>query len=417
MTRRRPVTVVGIGADGCAGLSSRAAGAVSAADVLAGGERHLAAFPQFRGERIVLGKDLPGAVERVAALADEHAVCVLASGDPLLFGIGARLVARLGPEHVEILPQPSSVQWAFARAGLAWDDAAILSVHGRPLAGLAARVRRARKVALLTGGEASPARVARHLLDHGETGLAAWICEDLGGPAERVRRLDSLEAAAACDDVSALNVLLLARTDASWRPPPALLFLPESALDMRRPRGGLVTKREVRTVAVASLAIRPDAVVWDVGAGSGSVALAAASLAPEGRVFAIERDAGSAEHCRLNARRHGMDHVAVVHGEAPGALAGLDTPDAIFIGGGGSAVGGIVAASLARLRPGGRIVVAAVTLETLEEARRALGTAGIEPEVMALSVARGAPLAGRTRLEPLSPVFLIGGAKPGDPTA
>ena len=105
---RRPVTVVGIGADGCAGLSSRAAGAVAAADVLAGGERHLASFPQFRGERVVLEKDLAGAVERVAALADEHAVCVLASGDPLLFGVGARLVDRLGAEHVEILPQPSS---------------------------------------------------------------------------------------------------------------------------------------------------------------------------------------------------------------------------------------------------------------------------------------------------------------------
>jgi precorrin-6B C5,15-methyltransferase / cobalt-precorrin-6B C5,C15-methyltransferase len=413
MRSRRPVTVVGIGADGCAGLSSRAAGAIAAADVLAGGARQLAAFPQFRGERIVLAKDVAGAVDRVAALADEHAVCVLASGDPLLFGVGARLVERLGAEHVEVLPQPSSVQWAFARAGLAWDDAAILSVHGRPLAGIAARIRRARKAALLTGGAASPAAVARHLVDHGEGGLAAWICEDLGGPGERIRRFGSLEDAAACEDVAPLNVLLLARTDPAWRPPPALPFRAESELEMRRPRAGLVTKREVRALALASLAIRPDAVVWDVGAGSGSVALEAAALAPEGRVFAVERDRESAGHCRANARRHGMDHVAVIEGEAPAALAALDAPDAVFVGGGGSAVGEIVGAAVARLRPGGRIVVAAVTLETLADARAALARAGVDPAVTSISVARGAPLAGRTRLEPLSPVFLVAGGMPG----
>jgi precorrin-6B C5,15-methyltransferase / cobalt-precorrin-6B C5,C15-methyltransferase len=411
---RRAVTVVGIGADGCAGLSSRAAGAVAAADVLAGGERHLAVFPQFRGERVSFGKDLAGAVERVASLADEHAVCVLASGDPLLFGVGARLVARLGAEHVEILPQQSSVQWAFARAGLPWDGAAILSVHGRPLAGVAARVRRARKAALLTGGEATPAAVARHLLAHGEGGLSAWICEDLGGPGERIRRFDTLEEAAGCDDVAPLNVLLLARSDPAWRPPPALPFLAEDAVALRRPKAGLVTKREVRALALAALAIRPDAVVWDVGAGSGSVALEAASLAPEGRVFAIERHPESAGHCRENVRRHGMDHVTVVEGEAPAALEGLEAPDAVFVGGGGRALPAIAAAVLARLRPGGRIVVAAVTLDTLEDARRALAAAGIATEVTAISIARGAPLAGRVRLEPLTPVFLVAGGKLGE---
>lgn len=411
---RRPVTVVGIGADGCAGLSSRAASAVASADVLSGGERHLAIFPQFRGERVVLGSDLAGAVERIAALADEHAVCVLASGDPLLFGVGARLVARLGAEHIEILPQPSSVQWAFARAGLAWDDAEILSVHGRPLAGVAARVRRARKVALLTGGAATPAALARHLLAHGERGLAAWICEELGGPGERIRRFEALEEVAASEDVAPLNLLLLARSDPAWRPPPALPFLREDALAMRRPRSGLVTKREVRALALASLAVRPDAVVWDVGAGTGSVAIEAAALAPEGRVFAIERDPESAGHCRENARTHGMDQVTVVHGEAPAALEGLPAPDAVFVGGGGRGLTAIADAALARLRPGGRLVVAAVTLDTLEDARRALGTAGIEPEVTAVSVARGAPLAGRVRLEPLTPVFLVAGGKPAE---
>lgn len=409
---RRPVVIVGIGADGCPGLSSRAVNAVAVADVLAGGERQLASFPQFRGERIVLGKDLAAAVERIAALADEHAVCVLASGDPLFFGIGARVVARVGVAHVEVLPHPSAVQWAFARAGIAWDDAALLSVHGRSLAGIAARVRRARKAAVLTGGAGGPAALARHLADHCEGGFAAWLCEDLGGPAERVRRFATLEALAAAGDAAPLNVVLLVRDDPAWRPPPALPFLREDALEQRRPKAGLVTKREVRALALATLAVRPDAVVWDVGAGSGSVAVEAASLAPEGRVFAVERDAVSAGNCRANARAHGMDHVHVVEGAAPAALDGLEAPDAVFVGGSGGSLDAIVATALARLRPGGRIAIAAVTLDTLEEARRALAAAGAEAEVIQVSVSRGAPLAGRLRLDPLTPVFLVAASRP-----
>lgn len=409
---RRPVTLVGVGADGCAGLSARAAGAVAAADVLAGGARQLALFPQFRGERIVLEKDVGAAVERIAALADEHAVCVLASGDPLFFGVGARLVARVGAAHVEVLPQPTSVQWACARAGLAWEDALLLSVHGRSLAGTAARLRRARKAAILTGGAAGPAALARHLLDHGERGLAVWLCEDLGGPAERVRRLASLDALAAVGDAAPLNVVLLARGDPAWRPPPALPFLREDALDMRRPRAGLVTKREVRALALAALGIRPDAVVWDVGAGSGSVAIEAASLAPEGRAHAIERDPEAVANCRANARRHGADNVSVVEGAAPEVLAGLEAPDAVFVGGSGGALEGIVEVALARLRPGGRIVIAAVTLDTLEAARRALAARAASPEVTLVSVSRGAPLAGSVRLEPLTPVFLVAAGRP-----
>jgi precorrin-6B C5,15-methyltransferase / cobalt-precorrin-6B C5,C15-methyltransferase len=409
---RRPVTLVGVGADGCAGLSARAVNAVASADVLAGGERQLAIFPQFRGERVVLGKDVAAAVERIATLADERAVCVLASGDPLFFGIGARVIERVGAEHVEVLPQPSSAQWAFARAGLAWDDAALLSVHGRALAGVAARVRRARKAAVLTGGAAAPVALAEHLLQHGERGLAAWLCEDLGGQAERVRRFATLDALAAAGDAAPLNVVLLVRDDPAWRPPPALPYLREEGLEMRRPKAGLVTKREVRVLALATLAIRPDAVVWDVGAGSGSVAIEAASLALEGRVFAVERDAESAANCRANARAHGMDHIAVVEGAAPAALAGLEPPDAVFVGGSGGALDGIVEAALARLRPGGRVAIAAVTLETLEAARRALAARGAEQEVTPVSASRGAPLADRLRLEPLTPVFLVAAGRP-----
>lgn len=410
----RAVTVVGVGADGCAGLSARAAGAVAGAAVLAGGERHLAFFPQFRGQRIVLDRQLDQALERVALLADEEPVCVLASGDPLFFGIGARVLQRLGAEHVEFIPHPSSVQWAFARVGLGWEDAVFLSLHGREPAGLVARLRGRAKVACLTDRHHTPAAIARHLLDHGETGWRGWVCERLGGPGERVRSLP-LEALAACEDVDPLNVLILVRSEPAWRPPAALPFLPDDAFEQRRPRRGLITKREVRLLSLAALGLRRDSVVWDVGAGSGSVGIEAALIASEGRVYAVERDPEAAEHCRRNARTHGADNLEVVASAAPGALAGLPAPDAVFVGGSGGCLHDVIAACAARLRAGGRLVVTAVTLETLEQARRAFAEVGLGCEITLVSVARGAPLAGRTRLEPLSPVHVLAGGREGGP--
>lgn len=404
---RRPVSVVGIGADGCGGLSSRAAGAVASARVLAGGARHLAFFPQFQGERIALDRNLAAALDRIATLADEDPVCVLASGDPLFFGVGARLLERMPVEDLEFIPHPSSVQWAFARAGVAWEDAAFVSLHGRGREGLAARVRRRRKVALLTDRVNEPPALARHLLEHGARDLQAVLCEDLGGAGERVRRC-ALEELAALEDVRALNVLLFLRPE-GWSPPPTIPCLPDDAFERRR---GLVTKREVRLLALGALGLRDDSVVWDVGAGSGSVAVEAALVACEGRVFAVESDPEAAEHCRRNARAHGADNVRVVAGRAPGALAGLEAPDAVFVGGSGGRLTEILKLAAARLQPGGRLVVSAVTLETLEEARRALGDLGLATGITLASLARSAPLAGRTRLVPASPVHLVTAAKP-----
>lgn len=404
---RRAVTVVGIGADGCAGLTSRAAGAVAQARVLAGGARHLAFFSQFQGERVVLGKDLDGALARIAALADEAPVCVLASGDPLFFGIGARLLRHLPREDLEFLPHPTSAQWAFARAGVPWGDAAWLSLHGRGREGLATRLRRMRKVALLTDAESSPPGIARHLLDHGVRDLQAILCEDLAGPAERLRRL-SLEELAAVPEVAPLNVLLLVRPE-GWAPPSVIPYLPDDAFEKRR---GLLTKREVRLLALGALQLREESVVWDVGAGCGSVAVEAALLASAGRCYAVEHDPECLAYARTNARTHGADNVRLVAGRAPAALEPLEAPDAVFVGGSGGELAAILDLALARLRPGGRLVVSAVTLETLEEARRVLARAGAAPAVLLAGFARSATLAGRTRLAPLSPIHLVSAVKP-----
>jgi precorrin-6Y C5,15-methyltransferase (decarboxylating) len=403
---RRAVTLVGIGDDGCAGLSARAANAVAAAQVLVGGERHLAFFPQFSGERVVLKGKLTEALARVAELAEEHTVAILASGDPLFFGIGALAIEKLGAEHVEVLPAPSSMQLAFARAGLRWDDAQFLSLHGRAREGLLTRLRSLRKVALFTDEENSPRWIAGQLLSHGQTAWRAWVCENLGGPDERVRQF-AVADLAACEDVAPLNVLVLERSDEAWREPPAISFLHEDDFAKRMPKKGLITKREARLVSLAMMQLRPSSIVWDVGAGSGSVAIEAALLAPRGQVFAVEIDPEGVELCRENVRAHAVDNVRVVAGRAPEALAELPDPDAVFVGGSKGAMAEIIDVALARLRPGGRLVVNAITLENVGETYTCLRARGLEPEVILLNVSRAEPLARYMRYEAQNPIHIF----------
>jgi precorrin-6Y C5,15-methyltransferase (decarboxylating) len=407
----KAVTLVGVGDDGCASLTSRAMEAVAGAQWLVGGERQLAFFPQFRGETLVVKDNLPALVNRIAELADENNVCVLASGDPLFFGIGALVIQKLGREHVATIPHPSSVQWAFARVGMKWDDAAVISVHSRSSAGFLSRLKRHAKVAVLTSPENSPPRLAALMAEYGETGWTAWVCENLCGADERVREF-TIPELAACEDVGPLNVLLLLRSDPAWRPPAAIPFLHEDVFAKRMPKKGLITKREVRLLSLAALRLRPNSVMWDIGAGSGSVAIEAALLAPEGRVYAIEVDPEGVEICRQNVLTHGVDNVRVIEGRAPEALAGLEEPDAVFVGGSKGSMAEIIGVAMDRLRPGGRLVVNAVTLENAGEAYQTLRERGLTPEVMMVQISRGEPLARYTRYEALNPIQLFAVEKP-----
>jgi precorrin-6Y C5,15-methyltransferase (decarboxylating) len=402
---KRAVVVLGIGDDGCKGLTARGLEAVMAASWLVGGERHLAFFPEFRGERLVLKSGVGAVVDRVAALADENNVVVLASGDPLFFGVGGLVVDRLGAEHVEVIPHPSAMQWAFARVGLRWDDAGWISLHGRSREGLSTRLRGLAKVALYTDDTNSPAAIAAHLVAQGDLGWRAWVCENLGGPDERVRAFE-LPELAGCPDVGPLNVLVLARP-AGWQAPPAIPFLHEDAFAKRMPRKGLITKREVRLLSLAALHLRPDSVVWDVGAGSGSVAIEAAMLAPRGRVFAIEVDPEGVEICRDNLRTHGVDNVRVIEGRAPEALADLEPPDAVFVGGSKGSMEEIIDVALDRLKPGGRLVVNTITLENSAEAYQAFRRRQLVPEVTLLQISRAEKLATYLRWEAHNPIQIF----------
>jgi precorrin-6B C5,15-methyltransferase / cobalt-precorrin-6B C5,C15-methyltransferase len=411
MNHRRAVTIVGLGDDGCKGLTSRAINAIARAEVLVGGERQLDFFPEFRGERVVLQNGIAPALDRVAGLAAEHHVCVLASGDPLFFGIGSLVVRKVGAEHVEVIPQPSSIQWAFARVGLKWDDAVVLSLHGRPREGFLTRLKRHAKVAVMTDEENSPPRLAAHMAEHNETAWRAWVCENLGGPDERVRTF-SVPELQCLSDVGPLNVLILERTDRAWRSPTTIPFLHEDAFAKRMPKKGLITKREVRLLSLAALGLRPDSVVWDVGAGSGSVSIEAALLSPQGRVYVVEVDPEGVDICRENLRAHAVDNVRVIAGRAPEALADLEAPDAVFVGGSKGSMEEVIDIALERLKPGGRLVVNAITLENAGEVYQAFRRRGLVPEVTLLQVSRAEPLAHYLRYEALNPIQIFAVEKP-----
>jgi precorrin-6Y C5,15-methyltransferase (decarboxylating) len=411
------IHVVGVGREGAESLTRSALAIVEQAEVLAGGQRLLDCFPAVRAERVKIGARVDEALATVAARRMDRRVVVLATGDPNYFGITRALLRHVPADALEILPNVSALQWAFAKAREPWDDATFLTVHGRPADRLVEMVRGRPKVCLFTDETNTPGSIARTLLEAGLRGHRAVLCEDLGGPDERVRRLTLEELSGA--DAHPLNTLILlgpenpAPSDArsAWSP-----GLPEDAFDQRRPKVGLITKREVRVLSLARLALGPDSVVWDVGAGSGSVSIEAARLAPRGRIFAVEKNAEDVSIVQANVEKFGVPHVTVVHARAPEGLDRLPDPDAVFVGGSGGALAEILAIAAKRLRSGGRIVVNAITLETLHETVQSYRQLGLEHEAILVSVARSKPLLEMMSFEALNPVYVVTAWRP-DPGA
>lgn len=400
------IAVVGITDAGAASLSRETLGLVEAAQLLCGGERNLAFFEDHRAERLVLGANIEQVVERLRG--ETRPTVVLASGDPDCYGIGPLLAERLGRERVCIVPNVGAVQLAFARLGLAWQDAALLSAHGRPLESILPAALLARQAAIFTDERTTPAAIARALLDAGDEDAEVDVFEHLGGPAERHvsgHLRDLVDATFA-----PLNLMVVRRLGPPRHWP---LGLPEEAFLHAR---GLITKAEVRAVSLAKLRLHPGATLWDVGAGCGSVSLEAAALAYPGGVYAIERDPQQLEYLAGNRRRFGAGNVRVVPGQAPAALADLPDPNAVFVGGSGGQLTSILVAAGDRVRAGGRIIMNLATLEHLGEALDLARKRGWETEIVELSVSRSARVGDLTRLEALNPVFIVT-LTPGAPRA
>lgn len=385
------------------GMTEAGGSALRSATVVAGGPRLLAGTVNSRppsARTISLGGDLePALVEIAAALAHGERVCVLASGDPGWFGIVRALGSRFGPESLRVHPSPSAVSLAFGRLGLAWDDAVVVSAHGRP-ARDAARLAACRwKVAVLTGPDAPAANIGRLLTDLGAIHEHVAVCERLGAPTERVTRTDL--AGLMNGDWDDLAVVVLwsgsgvsdAKSLAWGRPEDAYAH-----------RSSMITKAEVRAAVLGRLDLPAPgfSVLWDLGAGSGSVAVECACLAPWMDVVAIDRDATAAATCRANAVHHGVA-VRVIEADVMSCLDGLPDPDRVFVGGGGMDV---LRAAHGRLRPGGTIVAAYAAID------RAAAAADLLGHLSLIQASRGHRLPdGGWRLEAANPTFICWGTR------
>ena len=355
-----PVFVVGIGADGWAGIGEEPRRTLRAAEVIVGGGRQLALLPtsECPGERVAWPTPLRPAVARLMSEHVDRRVCVLASGDPMFYGIGRTLAEELGPGRLRVFPHPSSVSYACARLGWSVEGTDVVSVVGRPLARIAAGLFPGRRLLVLSSGADTPAEIAGLLRERGFGPSRMHVLEQLGSASER-------HLAGFADDWSQpsgdrLNIVAVECAQA----PDALRLgvvpgLPDEAYES----DGQLTKRFVRAATLAALAPAPGELLWDVGGGSGSIAIEWLRAHSDCRAVSVERDSVRATRIERNARRLGVPQLGVVTGRAPEALVGLPTPDAVFIGGGLTGPG-LLDACWEALPAGGRLVANTVTLES-----------------------------------------------------
>lgn len=401
----RWLSIIGIGEDGRAGLGAAAITLVESADLVVGGPRHLALFGPTRGEQMPWASPLDATVPAILARRGRP-VAVLASGDPFWFGAGVTLARHIPPAEMLVAPSASSFSLAAARLGWALQDTTTLGLNlngATPL--LRRHLHHGRRILALSLNAATPAEVARLLAESGFGPSRLWVLEALSGARERIR--ETTAGAFALEAIDPLNCLAIeVAAGANAKPIAFAAGLPDAMFE----NDGQLTKREVRAVTLSSLAPAPGELLWDIGLGSGSVAIEWLLAHPSTRAIGIERDAPRAQRAARNALALGVPHLDIRTASAPAAFADLPAPDAIFIGG-GAGVRGVIEACWAALKPGGRVVVNAVTLDT--EALLIVARERWGGSLARLSIERAEPIGNRLGWRPAMPVVQWVGRKPG----
>ncbi len=389
------LTIIGIGEDGRHGLSHAAHHLLAQAALVVGGARHLALAGPLHGETLAWPSPLSAAMPAILARRGTP-VCVLASGDPFFYGVGTLLATHIPADEFLCLPAPSSFSLAASRLGWSLQQCRLVSVHGRDLMRLVPHLQPRAKILCLSWDETTPRRAAAMLAERGFGASRLHVLEALGGPRERVA--SGAAEAFALPPGDPLNILgIEVEAGAGARIIPLGAGLPDDWFE----NDGQITKREVRAATLAALAPRRGDHLWDIGAGSGSVAIEWALLDPANRATAVERHPERAARVARNAAQFGVPDVAVVTGAAPEALAGLPPPDAVFIGGGVGS-GALIEHAYAALPPGGRLVVNAVTIETQALLIGQFGRRG--GDLTSIAVARADPVGPFHGWRPAMPV-------------
>jgi precorrin-6B C5,15-methyltransferase / cobalt-precorrin-6B C5,C15-methyltransferase len=399
----RWLAIVGIGEDGVEGLAPAAHALIANAKLVIGGKRHLALADGLpSGERMTWPSPIVDSIPDILAHRGEP-VAVLASGDPYCFGVGSMLSAHVAPEETICVPAPSSLSLACARLGWALDDVTTVSLCGRPIETLAPSLQPKRRVLVLSADAATPAAVARYLSARGFEQSKIHVLEALGGPRERMRVTTADRFG--FNDVEALNLVAV---EAEASPGAKIIPLASGLPDEMFEHDGQITKREIRAVTLSSLAPRAGELLWDIGCGSGSVAIEWLLRHQANRAIGVERDSPRAARAARNAAELGVPRLEVVTGEAQAALSTLPAPDAVFVGGGGEPA--LIEQSWKALKPGGRIVANAVTLGT--ERAVLAGQSKFGGTLTRFSVERLDAVGGKQAFRPALTVTQWSAAKP-----
>lgn len=407
--RRNLIKVIGIGLDGASGLDRGTLQQIETAKVLVGSRRHLDYFPEYAAKSLILQK-----FGETIARIQEHwqqgdRIAILVSGDPLFFGLGRLLLESFPVECLQFYPHVSSIQLAFARIKVPWQDAKIISIHGRSLEELTRSLQQGiAKIAVLTDEIHSPNAIASLYLSLDiPTHYQFWVCENLAGEDEKVNRYTAEELGDRA--FSPLNILILLREEEqplNLKELP-LFGLPDKVFLSFRDRPGLMTKREIRIAILGELVLQPEQTIWDIGAGTGSVAIEMARLHPDSRIYAVEKTAMGANLIRKNCQRLQVENVTIIEGTAPDSLLNLPECDRIFIGGSGGNLSKILDLCQEKLRDNGLIVLAFATIEHLNLSISWLQERGWHYRLLHLQISRSIPIGNLTRFSPLNPVTII----------
>ena len=408
------INVIGIGLDGIAGLNEKTQKLVDKATFLVGSERHLSYFPHHPAQHLVLG-NLPETLQIIRQKQKQEEIIILVSGDPLFFGLGRLLLAELSPNNLAFYPHYTSVQLAFNKIKIPWQDTEIVSVHGRNLEQLIPLLQQGKKkIAILTDHTNHPGAIANLYLSLDiPTNYDFWVCENLGDEREKIsyfnyEKINDLLK----QNFSPLNVVILLRQenfkgnylDINNLP---ILGLSDDTFSSFDDRPGLMTKREIRLIILGELALKPQQVVWDIGAGTGSVSLEIARLSPASQVYAIEKTAIGIHLIEQNCQKLQILNVIAINGKAPEILEKLPAPQRIFIGGSGGNLSSILDICEQKITKNGVIVLAIATLEHLHSSLTWLEQHNCNYHLLQVQISRSLPIANLTRFSPLNPVTII----------
>lgn len=394
-----PVTVFGMGVEGRMSLPDHRQADILKMDELWGSQRFLNEWPEFMGKKVIFSSHLTAQLEELRSRKEGEKIALLASGDPGFFGISNTLVNLLGEADVRIYPGLSSLQIAFARVSLPWHDAVLTSVHARPLIELIGLARRHLKLGILTDPRNSPTVISSRLIAAGIPDCRAIVFENLGMQTEKIT--DTSLSLISKQSFAPLNVMILIQN------PKALSPCKSRCDDDYEHQSGLITKRDVRLIALDRLGLMPDSCAWDIGAGSGAVAIEMAELAWQGQVYAIEKSSVQIEFIHRNKSRFGAFNLNIIPGEAPQVLTGLPAPQAVFIGGSGGKIVEILEFLLQLEGLDCRLAANFTLLENLNQAMQWFDARKIDAELTACSFSYGQKVGKGTRLNPMNPVYTL----------